>query len=318
MRRREFLALMGGAAAIGLPLAAQAQPRMPRVGILLAGGPETMGPLQKELRNLGYIEGQNIQFEVRSAEGQISRLPELAAELVRGKVDIIIASITPAVTAARDATRDIPIIMAPGNDPVALGLIASFARPGGNITGVTGSSSELWAKNLEFIREALPAARLVGVPGNANDPFTKPFLEQIQQGARTIGLEIYSTMVRGGDELQDAFAELGRQRADAVIIQGSLPVKATVDLALKYRLPAFTSQRAMAHAGHLVSYSANDAERGLLLAGYVDKLLKGAKPADLPVQQPTRFQLVINLKTAKLLGLTVPPTLLARADEVIE
>ncbi len=233
-------------------------------------------------------------------------------------MDIIVASITPAVRAARDVTRDIPIIMAPGNDPVALGLISSFARPGGNITGVTGSNSELWAKNLEFIREVLPAAHLVGVPGNANDAFTKPFLEQIQQGARTIGLEIYSTMVRGGDELQDAFAELGRRRADAVIIQGSLPVKATVDLALKYRLPAFTSQRAMAQAGHLVSYSANDAERGVLVAGYVDKILKGAKPADLPVQQPTRFQLVINLKTAKLLGLTIPPTLLARADEVIE
>jgi putative ABC transport system substrate-binding protein len=317
LRRREFIALLGVAAA-GLPPAAQAQPRTPRIGILLAGGSETTGPLREELRNLGYIEGQNIQFEVRSAQGQISRLPELAAELVRGQVDIIVASITPAVRAARDVTRDIPIIMAPGNDPVALGLISSFARPGGNITGVTGSSSELWAKNLEFIREVLPAARLVGVPGNANDAFTKPFLEQIQQGARTIGLEIYSTMVRGGDELQDAFAELGRRRADAVIIQGSLPVKATVDLALKYRLPAFTSQRAVAQAGHLVSYSANDAERGVLVAGYVDKILKGTKPADLPVQQPTRFQLVINLKTAKLLGLTIPPTLLARADEVIE
>jgi putative ABC transport system substrate-binding protein len=317
MRRREFIALFGGAAA-GWPLVTRAQQRVPRIGILLVSGPEFMGPYREALRDLGYVEGRTIQFEVRSAEGNADRLPGLAAELVRSKVDIIVASVTPAVTAARNATRDIPIVMAPAGDPIATGLIASLARPGGNITGLSGTSAELAAKNLELIREVLPAARRVGVLGNASDPFLKPFLEHIQKGAQTVRFDIQPIMVRGNDELDGAFAAMAQERADAVIAQGNLPVQSVVDLALKHRLPAFSNQKFQAQAGILVSYSASFAERGRLIAFYVDKILKGAKPADLPVQQPSRFELVINLKTANALGLTIPPMMLGRADEVIE
>ena len=317
MRRREVIALLGGAAA-GLPLAAHAQQRSPRIGVLLVSGPELMGPYREALRDLGYVEGRNIQFEVRSAGGKADRLPELAAELVRSKVDIIVASLTPAVTAAKNATREIPIVMAPAGDPIATGLVASLARPGGNITGLSGTAAELGSKNLESIREVLPKARRVAVLSNADDPFAKPLLEQIRKGAQTMRLDIQSIAVRGSDELAGAFAAMARERAEAVIIQSSLPLQSMVDLALKYRLPAFSTQKATTHAGALASYSASFAERGREIAGYVDKILKGAKPTDLPVQQPSTFELTINLKTAKALGLTISPTLLARADEVIE
>ena len=198
------------------------------------------------------------------------------------------------------------------------GLVSSLARPGGNITGLSATAAELAAKNLELIREILPAARRVGVVGNVTDPFVKPFLEQIESGARTMRLDIHAVVVRANDELEGAIAAIARERADAVIIQGSLPSKRTVESALKHRLPSFTNQKSIALAGALISYSASNAERARGIASYVDKLLKGAKPADLPVQQPTMFELVINLKTAKALGITIPPTLLARADEVIE
>ena len=317
MRRRHFLALLGGVAA-GLPLAAYAQQRAPRIGVLLFSGPEQMGPFRDAIRDLGYVEGRNIQFEVRSAEGKVDRLPELAAELVRNKVDVIVASLTPAVTAAKNATRDIPIVMAPAGDPIASGLIASLARPGGNITGVSGTAAELGAKSLELIREVLPKARRVAFLGNADDPFSKPYLEQIQKGAQTIRLAIQPIMIHGNDELAGAFAAMARERADAVIFQVSLSVQSAVALAMKYRLPVFSTQKSMAQAGAVVTYSSSFADRGRQIAGYVDRILKGAKPADLPVQQPSKFELIINLKAAKALGLTIPPTLLARADEVIE
>ncbi|MEX2035500.1 MAG: ABC transporter substrate-binding protein, partial [Xanthobacteraceae bacterium] len=182
----------------------------------------------------------------------------------------------------------------------------------------SGTAAELGSKNLESIREVLPKARRVAVLSNADDPFAKPLLEQIRKGAQTMRLDIQSIAVRGSDELAGAFAAMARERAEAVIIQSSLPLQSMVDLALKYRLPAFSTQKATTQAGALASYSASFAERGREIAGYVDKILKGAKPAELPVQQPTRFELTINLKTAKALGLTIPPTLLARADEVIE
>jgi putative tryptophan/tyrosine transport system substrate-binding protein len=316
MRRREFLTLLGGAA-VTSPFAAHAQKRVARIGVLLVGGPEFMGPYRDALRDLGYVEGKNIQLEVRSARGQTNRLPELAAELVRSKVDVIVASLTPAVTAAKNATRDIPIVMAPAGDPVATGLIANLARPGGNITGLSATGAQLSSKNLELIREIVPTARRVAVLGNPSDPFTKPYLEQIHEGAQAMRFDIQPIMVRGSDELDGAFTAMARERADAVIIQGSLPIK-SIDLALKYRLPVLSHQKFVAQEGGLASYSASIAERGREIAGYVDKILKGAKPADLPVQQPTKFELVINLKTAKALGLEVPPTLLARADEVIE
>ena len=317
MRRRDFIAFLGGAAT-GWPLAARAQQtKMPRIGVLLVSGPEPMGPFREALRDLGYVEGKNIQVEVRSAQGQDTRLPELAAELVRSQVDVIVAVQTPAAQAAKNATRDIPIVMMAG-DPIATGLISNLARPDGNLTGLSAAAAEVAAKSLELIPEIVPGARRVGVLGNADDPFMKPFLEQIQQGAPRIHLEVRQIIVRSNDELDGAFAAIARERADAVVIQGSLPVKLTVDLALKYRLPSLSTQKSAVQAGILMSYSASFAERGRDLAAYVDKILKGAKPADLPVQQPTRYELVINLKTAKAIGLTISPTLLSRADEVIE
>jgi putative tryptophan/tyrosine transport system substrate-binding protein len=317
MRRREFIALIAGAA-VTSRFAAHAQQRVRRIGVLLLGGPEFMGPYRDALRDLGYVEGKNIQLEVRSADGQANRLPAVAAELVRSKVDVIVASLTPAVIAAKNATRDVPIVMAPAGDPVATGLIANLARPGANVTGLSATGAELSSKNLELIREIVPTARRVAVLGNYSDPFTKPYREQIQKGAQSMRLDVQSIVVRGADELDSAFAAMARERADAVVVQGSLPIERIVALALKHRLPAVSHQKFVAQSGALASYSASIAERGREIAAYVDKILKGAKPADLPVQQPTKFELVINLKTARALGLEIPPTLLARADEVIE
>jgi putative ABC transport system substrate-binding protein len=276
-----------------------------------------MGPFREALRDLGFVEGKNIEIEVRSAQGQVNRLPQLAAELVRSKVDVLVAIQTPAVDAAKDATRDIPIVMMAG-DPLATGLITNLARPNGNLTGLSGAAAVLAAKSLELIPELLPGARRVGALGNANDPFMQPFLEDIRQAAPKVGLEVHQIVIRSGDDLEDAFAAIASQRADAVIVQGSLSDKLTVGLALKYRLPSLSTQKSAVQAGILMSYSASLAERGHELARYVDKILKGAKPADLPVQQPTRYEIAINLKTAKALSVAVPPSLLARADEVIE
>jgi putative ABC transport system substrate-binding protein len=316
MKRREFIS--GLAVSAALPLAVYAQHKMHRIGVLLVTGPQVMGPYREALRKLGYIEGKDIEFDVRSAQGQASRLSELAAELVRSKVDVIVAALTPAVTAARRATSDIPIVMAPAGDPVGTGLISSLARPGGNITGLSGTAAEASAKNLELIREFVPGARRVGVIINANDPFSKPFLEQIQEGAKATNFEVHPVQVRSSDELEGAYSTLARERSDAVIFQGSLPIQPQVTLALKYRLPSLTNQTNVAHAGALVGYGASVEERGHDIAKYVDRILKGAKPSELPVEQPTRFDLVINLKTAKTLGLTVSQTLLVRANEVIE
>jgi putative tryptophan/tyrosine transport system substrate-binding protein len=276
-----------------------------------------MGPFREALRDLGYAEGKNIQIEVRSAQTQVARLPELAAELVSSQVDVIVAIQTPAVYAAKNATHDIPIVMMAG-DPIGTGLISNLARPGGNLTGLSGAAAELAAKSLELIPEMVPGARRVGVLGNANDPFMKPFLEDIQQAAPEVRLQVHQIIVRSSSELDGAFAAIARAQVDAVMIQGSLSDKLTVGLALKYQLPSLSTQKSAVQAGILMSYSANLTERGHDIARYVDKILKGTMPGDLPVQQPTRFELAINLKTAKALGLTVPPALLARADKVIE
>jgi putative ABC transport system substrate-binding protein len=318
MIRRDFITLLGGAAATW-PLAARAQQgeRMRCIGLLLIAGPEPLGPFREALGELGYFEGKNIQIEIRTAQGQETRLPELAAELVRSRVDVIVAVLTSAAQAAKNATRDIPIVVMAG-DPIATGLISNLARPDGNLTGVSVTAAEAAAKSLELIREIMPAARRVGVLGNADDPFMMPFFEQIQLGAPDVHLEAHQIIVHGSAELNGAFAAIARERADAVVIQGSLPVKPTVDLALKYQLPSFSTQKSAVQAGILMSYSASFAERAHVIASYVDRIFKGAKPADLPMQQPTRYELVINLNTAKALGLEVPPTLLARVDEVIE
>jgi ABC-type uncharacterized transport system substrate-binding protein len=317
MRRRKFIGLVSGAALCLFAARAQQPTKVPRIGVLLISGPEPMGPFRESLRDLGYAEGKDIQIEVRSAQSQVARLPELAAQLVRDQVDVIVAIQTPAVYAAKNATRDIPIVMMAG-DPIGTGLISNLARPDGNLTGLSGAAAELAAKSLELIPQMVPAARRIGVLGNANDPFMKPFLEDIHQAAPKVRLEVQQIIVDGSNELDGAFAALARARADAVMIQGSLSDKLTVDLALKYRLPSLSTQKSAVHAGLLMSYSADLTERGHELARYVDKILKGTLPGDLPVQQPTRYELAINLKTAKALGLTVSPVLLARADQVIE
>ena len=319
MRRREFITLLGGAAASWpLPISAQ-QPKVPRIGILLVGNREPFWSLfHGGLRDLGYVDGQNILFEFRSGQGKLQALPDLAVELARLNVDIIVASETPAVQAAKQATKEIPIVMAPSGDPVGTGLIASLARPGGNVTGLSAATAELAGKSLELIREILPSARRVAALADPKNPFTKPFLEHIHLVASALGVDIKTVMVRDAQEFDAAFSTMTAERVDALIVQPTLPRKPAVDLALKHRLPAASGNRAFAEAGGLMTYAASLNDRYREAAVYVDKILKGRKPADLPVQRPTRFELVINLKTAKTLGIDIPATLLTRADQVIE
>jgi putative ABC transport system substrate-binding protein len=319
MRRRNFVALAGAAGlAVAWPYSARAQQKMARIGVLAVSSSAPLGPFRESLRELGYVEGRNVEFVQRSAEGHTARLPALAAELVRTKVDVIVTVFTPAATAAKNATSEIPIVMAPAGNPVGTGLVASLARPGGNVTGMSGTGTEMGTKNLELIRDAVPSAKRVAVLAHATDPFTKGLLEQMERGGRLLRMALGIHMIRGPGDLEAAFLRIKGEQAQAVFIQGSIPTKPTVDLALTHRLPALAQQSAVVRAGALMSYSASNAERGRVVAAYVDKILKGAKPADLPVQQPTRYELVINLKTAKAIGLTIPPALIARADEVIE
>jgi putative ABC transport system substrate-binding protein len=322
MRRRDFVTLLGSSA-FAWPLAAPAQqPRLARIGALVTTDPEPFwSEFRTGLREQGYIEGQNIEFEFRSASGKLELLRGLADELVRLKVDVIVASQTPAVAAARQATSEIPIVMAPAGDPVGTGLISSLARPGGNITGLSATAAELYAKTLELIRDVLPSTRRVGVLANASDPFTRLFVQQIEDGGRTLGIAIQTINVRTIEEFDAAFATMVKEGANAVIVQATLPRKPAIDLALKHRLPAVGaggSGRLLSEQGGLMSYSANQSGTYRRAAHYVDRILKGAKPAELPVEQPTRFELVVNLKTAKALGLDIPATVLARANEVIE
>jgi putative ABC transport system substrate-binding protein len=320
MRRREFLTFASVAVLSPLASAAQ-QPKVPTIGALVIGNtdPEEFWRVFRQgLRDLGYVEGQNIRFEFRSAEGQANRLPELAAALVRLKVDVIVTWFTPPTQAAKQATRQIPIVMADAGDPVGMGLVASLARPGGNVTGIAGMTAELSGKCIELIREMLPAARRVTALANATDPFSKPFLEQVQLGGEATGTMINPIKISSREEFEAAFAAMEKERPDAVIVQPSLPSKRAAELALKHRVPAVSVPRRFAEEGGLMSYSPRIADLYRKAAVYVDKILKGAQPADLPLEQPTIFELVINLKTAKALGLTVPPIFLARADELIE
>jgi putative ABC transport system substrate-binding protein len=319
MRRREFMVLLGGVAVF--PLAAAAQPsKMPRIGILVLGNPDP-APFLKEfregLRELGYVEGQSVVFEFRTAKGSAALLQSLAHELVALKVDIIVGFQTPAATAAKQATADIPVIINSG-DPVGTGLVASLARPGGNITGVMGAGAELGGKNLELVREVLPSARRVAVLANAPDPFHKPFLDYIRTAGQALGIEITPILIRSADEIDAGFAEMKKWRAEAVIVQPSLPQRRIAELVLQNRLPSFSPNANFPVEGGLMSYSADQSSLYREMATFVDKIVKGRKPADLPVQLPTKFHLFVNLKTANALGLTLPPTLLIRADQVIE
>ena len=325
MKERRKLIIAMGAVALTTPLAvvAQTQGAKPaRIGILGPGSAASnagfLAALLAELRALGYIEGKNIALESRWSETALDRLPALAAELLGLKVDAIIAFQTPSAQAAKQATSTIPIIMAGVADPVASGLIASLARPGGNVTGLSGATSDLAAKTLELLRDMLPATKRVGVLANSADPFSKVFVERVELAGRHLGINLMTFSVRGEEGLEAALAEMTKAKAGAVIVQPSLPLKRAADLANKYRLASASPLLAFTDNGGLLAYAANTAERFRDIAFYLDKILKGAKPADLPVQQPRRFEMIVNLKTAKAIGLTVPEGFLVRADKVIE
>jgi len=321
--RREFFTLLGGAA-VAWPLAASAQQgKLLRIGalVLTSADAQSLGrALREGLRELGYAEGQNFAFEFRSADGNTDRLPELAAELVRLPVDVIVATFTPCALAAKQATTTIPIVMAAVADPISAGLAQSLARPGGNITGFSNMAAETAGKSVELLRDMLPSLRRVAVLANPADPFTRQLLEQVHLAGRTAGIEIAPVaMARGADDVEAAFAVMTQERAEAVVVQGIFFSKAVADLALKYRLPSASLLRQFAQAGGLMSYGADVFDIFRRCAGLIHRIvLQGTKPADLPVELPTKFELVLNLNTAKALGLDVPWFLQQRADEVIE
>ncbi|MBR0714064.1 ABC transporter substrate-binding protein [Bradyrhizobium liaoningense] len=320
MRRRDLIVFVGAASVLASFAAAQ-QPKMPTIGVLVVGSPASerfWRLFQQDMRELGYIEGRNVRYEFRSDAGQTSRLPSLAEELVRLKVDLIVAWFTPAALAARQATQQIPIVMALVGNPVETGLVASVAQPGGNITGMAAIGAELAGKLVDVVRELIPASHRIAALANVPDPFSKPFLQRVESDGAAAGVMINPVMIHSSAELDAAFSALEQETPDALIVQPSLPIRRVAELAVRYRIPAVSFVRDFADLGGLLSYGSDEADAYRKAATYVDKILKGAKPADLPVQQPTKFELVINLKTAKALGLTVPQSFLIRADEVIE
>jgi ABC-type uncharacterized transport system substrate-binding protein len=319
MRRREFLGFVGAAM---LPAVARAQQATMRtIGVLTLASSE-QAPLIEALREglseAGYIEGRNLRLEVRSAPGRPDLQLEKAAELVRLKVDLIVTFFTPSALAAKQATGDIPIVMAGAGDPVATGLVTSLARPGGNVTGQSSGGAEVAGKSVELIRELIPAGRRIGVMADDGDPFAKPYMMQIGQAARSAGMEVVPLITRPGEPLEPIFENLTGKRIDALLIQGSIARKEMLDLAIQHRLPALTSIRLGPSLGALMSYGSDYFALARQSAVYIDKILKGEKPADLPVAFPTKFVLIINLKTAKTLGINISPMMLGRADEVIE
>jgi putative ABC transport system substrate-binding protein len=320
VRRREFITLLGSAAAWPLAAHAQQRERMRHVGALILGNADADAfrqELREGLSKAGYAEGRNVQVDIRSAQGKLELLPQLAAELVAAKVDVLVALYTPCARAAQQATRDIPIVAIVAN-PVETGFIASLARPGGNITGVSLMAAEAHGKCVEVFADMLPGARKVAALGNASDPFMPLFLDKVHLSAKETGVEIITVTVRSAEEIGQAFTTIAKEGAQALVMQGSLPSRAVAELALKQRLPAATFTRSFPEVGGLMSYGPNATDSFQRGVYFVIKVLEGAKPADIPAEQPTKFELVINLKTAKALGISMPATLLARADDVIE
>jgi putative ABC transport system substrate-binding protein len=325
MKRRTFLAMVSGSLLV-VPLAAGAQQvgKVYRIGILetipAARNTANLDALRKGLRDLGYVEGRNLFIEYRSADGRAERFPDLASELVRLKVDLIVTRGTPAARAAKDATGTIPVIMATMGDPRA--IVASFARPGGNITGVTTFSTELTAKRIEILKELVPSLSRVALLHNMGNPAVPPEWEETKTAARSLGLQAELLDVRSQGDLGRAFERAIRQHVDALVIGADgltqMHQQTIVDWVARNRLPAVYPAREFVEAGGLIAYAVNYPDLYFRFASFVDKIFKGAKPADLPIEQPTKFELVINLKTAKALGLTIPPSLLQRADQVIE
>ena len=306
------------------PLSAEAQRvgKVYRIGILANVSGGIWGPFIEGLRDLGYVEGQNITIERRSSEGKYERLSGLAAELVRLKVDVIVAPANENVVAAKQATRTIPIVMAGSGDPVGSGLVASLARPGGNVTGLSISAPGLAGKQLQLLKEIVPTVSKVAVHSNPTNRAVHSLLEEAKIAAQSLGVQLQILEARGPDEFQGAFAAMARERAGALLVfsDGMLLLHRTriADFAAKGRLPAMYGRSEFVDAGGLMSYAPSLGDNLRRAASYVDKILKGAKPADLPVEQPTKFDLVLNLKTATALGLTIPPSLLLQAYRVVE
>jgi putative ABC transport system substrate-binding protein len=327
MHRRDIIALIAGAAAVAWPRPLRAQQKaMPLIGLLISGPTNPNSPLltafRQALSEAGYVEGQNMAIEYRWAEDHYDRLPALAADLVRRKVDVIATSAIPAALAAKNATATIPIVFTAVNDPVGDGLVASLARPSGNLTGFSFLTAELTPKRLELLSELVPQARMVVLLVNPNNPNAEPTIRNVQEAARIKGLKLNVLKAGSESEIDAALATLVQLQAGALVVGGD-PFffnrrDQLVALASHHAVPAIYAQREFATAGGLISFGTSLTAAFREAGIYVGKILNGAKPSDLPVQQPTAFELVINLKTAKALGLTVPQSLLARADEVIE
>ena len=327
--RRDFIALLGGAA-IAVPFAARAQQKaMPVIGWLYAGSPpppNTNSPaaavFRKGLSETGYVEGQNLAIEFHFAEGHFDRLPALVDDLVGRKVSLIVAVAAAAALAAKKATSTIPIVFAGVNDPIGLGLVASLAQPGGNLTGFSNISSELTPKRLELLSELVPHAKVIALLVDPNNPGTNAMNQMSQEAARALKVQLPILKASTESEIDAAFASLVQMQAGGLVVVGAPFFTGRrgqlVALASRHAVPAIYYARSFAEAGGLISYGDSNLPAWREAGIYAGRILKGAKPADLPVQQPTTFELVINLKTAKALGLTVPQTLLARADEVIE
>ena len=322
MDRRAFLGALAGGL-LAAPLAV-AQPKVPRIGLLIwyASDPGVQELFRRGFREAGYVEGQNVVFEWRWAERKPARAAELARELVRLNVDVLVVHPTPVIEPAQNATRTIPIVVLAGN-PVGTGAAASLARPGGNTTGVSTNAVELAGKRLELLREILPRMRRVGFlaySGDANGPL---FVDQTRATAQRMGIQMLPQFVRGPEEFDAAFAAIVKNRAEALMVQPVFTNEAKLgrriaEFALRHRLPTASQFPQFTEAGGLIAYGASSAALYRQVAEYVDRILKGARPADLPIQEPTQFELIINLKTARALGLTIPPSLLQRADLVIE
>jgi putative ABC transport system substrate-binding protein len=324
MRRREFITLLGGAAAWPLPVRAQQAARLPTVGYLGTAAASAWAPwtaaFVQRLHELGWIDGRTVAIQYRWADGRAERWAEFAAELARLKVDVIVTGGNAAV-AAKQASSEIPIVFAMVDDPVAMGLLASLARPGGNLTGLSMQSAEVAGKRLALLREVVPDLRRLAIMANVGNPASVLEMREVQATARTLGLEVTTSEIRRAEDIAPAFDAM-KDRADALYVVGdALVISHRVQintLALIARLPTTYVVREHVVVGGLMSYGPNFPDLFRRAADFVDKILRGAKPGDIPVEQPTKFDLVINLTTVKALGLEVPPTLLARADEVIE